>query len=83
MTTEPSVHEPAFVDEENVLLCPAMNAQALSDAILRIFADPKLLHSLRAGSNELATKWFSWDSAIASIATALRGPGQSDLNSLA
>ncbi len=71
VTTQPSVHEPAFVDERSVLLCPPRDAQALAAAISRVADDSVLRTNLQAGALALAREWFSWEAAVKKLTVAL------------
>jgi glycosyltransferase involved in cell wall biosynthesis len=55
--------EEAFVDRENVFLCPSKSAEALASAITIVAENPELRQRLAAGSVELTREWFSWDRA--------------------
>jgi glycosyltransferase involved in cell wall biosynthesis len=74
ITTQPSQHEPAFVDGDSVLLCPPRNAEALATAVERVADDHDLHLRLQSGAVALARDWFSWDGAIGKLAHALAPP---------
>jgi glycosyltransferase involved in cell wall biosynthesis len=67
VTTAPTHDEPAFVDGHNVLLCPPCDASALGAAVGRLIDDAGLRARLRAGSLDLAQRWFSWDLGMGRI----------------
>jgi len=74
VSTAPGVPEPAFVHGVNLLLCRPADAAALAGAIGRVIDDADLRERLRGGALALARDWFSWDSAVAKIVEAARGP---------
>jgi glycosyltransferase involved in cell wall biosynthesis len=59
VTTTPAVAVPAFVDEENMLLVPPDDADALALALRRLYEMPTLSAKLRHGASELA-HLFDW-----------------------
>jgi len=80
VTTQPSLHEPAFVAGQSMLLCPPRDAEAIVDAVCRICDDPELRARLQRGALELASEWFSWDGAIRKMTSALeKRPLHADL----
>ncbi|MCS7178113.1 MAG: glycosyltransferase family 4 protein [Anaerolineae bacterium] len=60
VTTCPAVPLPEVRDGENMLLVPSRDADALAEAVLRLWRDPALRARLEAGARALATD-FSWD----------------------
>ena len=73
VTTRPMQNEPAFVHGENVYLVPPKEPSALYRAICQVADDPRLANELRTGALEMARCWYSWDSAIDKIESALSG----------
>jgi glycosyltransferase involved in cell wall biosynthesis len=63
VSTRGSRLEGAFVDRENVFLCPSESAEALASAITVVAENPELRQRLAAGSAELTREWFSWNRA--------------------
>jgi glycosyltransferase involved in cell wall biosynthesis len=74
VTTRGKTMESAFVDRENVYLCPPQNPASVADAVITLMADPSLQRSLRLGAIELANRWFSWDRALESTLSAFGSP---------
>jgi glycosyltransferase involved in cell wall biosynthesis len=64
ITTRASAVEPQFVQGENVFLCPPGSVEALVDAIKAVMDNASLRSRLSAGSLQLASEWYSWESAI-------------------
>ncbi len=56
--------ESAFVDGQNVMLCPPDSPQRLAEAMRRLATDPQLRATLSAGAETLARDWFSWDRTL-------------------
>jgi len=56
--------EPEFVDGENVLLVQPKDSEALADGMLRVLNDATLADRLRAGSDALTKRYFSWDATL-------------------
>jgi glycosyltransferase involved in cell wall biosynthesis len=59
VTTQPMVSIPSFVDGANMLLVPRQNAEAMTNAILRLYHDDELGLKLRQGAKQLSTQ-FEW-----------------------
>jgi glycosyltransferase involved in cell wall biosynthesis len=74
VTTRGPALESAFLDRENVYLCPPQDPAALAEAVSSLMADPSLQKSLRLGAMELANRWFSWDRALESTLAAFGSP---------
>lgn len=55
--------ETPFKDQENVLLCPPRDVEALATAIDSLIRNPELRESLSKGVTRLARDWFSWEKA--------------------
>ncbi len=53
-----------IIHNENVLLCPPKDVEALAEAITRLLDNPDLCKHLRAGAKALAREWLSWNRAI-------------------
>jgi glycosyltransferase involved in cell wall biosynthesis len=64
LTTRGETLEGAFVDRENVLLCPPRDPEALARLIETFLEEPKLQERLRTGALAMAREWFSWERAI-------------------
>jgi glycosyltransferase involved in cell wall biosynthesis len=64
ITTRGDDLEAAFVDGENVLLCPPRDPEAMARLIDILMDRPELQRRLRAGALAVAHEWFSWDKAI-------------------
>jgi len=64
ITTQGEMLEAAFVDGENVFLCPPRNPSAVADAIKLLMDNPDVCGRLRTGARNLAQEWFSWEKAI-------------------
>jgi polysaccharide biosynthesis protein PslF len=64
VTTDAGRLERAFVDRNNVLLCPPQSPAALANAISTVMDDAELRATLGEGALRLAREWYSWDSAI-------------------
>lgn len=75
VTTRGVTLESAFVDRENVYLCPPRDAAAVVEAVASLIADPGLLERLRLGAKELANRWFSWDKAVEDTIDSFQLPG--------
>jgi glycosyltransferase involved in cell wall biosynthesis len=73
ISTRAEVVEPAFVHEENVLLCPPKDPAAMAAAIERVVDDAALRHRLRDGVRRMAQEWFSWDRVIERTLNAITG----------
>lgn len=65
--------EPAFIDQENVLLCPAKDPEGMAGAIEKVMDNRDLRQRLSAGARGLARNHFSWDKAIDDTIETLRG----------
>lgn len=62
-TRAPTV-EPAFLDGENVILCPPGEAAAIASAIRAVADDGVLRERLRTGALAAARDWFDWDTTV-------------------
>jgi len=71
ITTQGSLVESPFLQNENVLLCPPKAPDALAAAMERLIVDPALRKCLSSGARELAQEWFTWDKAIERIIVTL------------
>ena len=65
--------EAAFVDRENILLCPPKDPELMAAAIEALLDDPALRERLSEGSRRLAEEWFSWPRAIDRIMETVTG----------
>ena len=59
VTTIPTVETPTFIDAENLMLVPPNNSPALTAALTRLYNNPSLQQTLRAGAAKLSRE-FSW-----------------------
>ncbi len=64
ITTRGEAVESAFIDHENVVLCPPDNPQSLAEAVNALIDDSAWRQQLRSGALKLAANYFSWDEAI-------------------
>lgn len=64
ITTKGQRIDSPFKDQENVLLCPPNNPDALASAIDSLITAPELRERLGRGAIELAQEWFSWERAL-------------------
>ena len=64
VTTRGEILEPAFVDGENVCLCPPRDPPALAAILAELLANPARRERLRAGARQLAQEHFSWDRVV-------------------
>jgi glycosyltransferase involved in cell wall biosynthesis len=64
ITTRGARAEAAFVDADNVLLCPPRDPASLADAMLRLQADAALSARVRRGSEDLTARHFSWQATL-------------------
>jgi glycosyltransferase involved in cell wall biosynthesis len=64
ITTRGKVLEEPFVDQQNVLLCPPKDPEALAAAIERLMDTPDLREHLQQSVLNLSQEWFSWDRVI-------------------
>jgi len=71
VTTTPAVPTPTFRDGENLLLVPPGDSPALTTALTRLYNNPSLGETLRAGANALSHE-FSWPRIVASYQTFYR-----------
>lgn len=74
VTTRGENLEPAFVDGENVCLCPPRDPLALADTLARLICDGSRRERLRAGARRLAQEHFSWDGVVAATLRMLGAP---------
>ena len=72
VTTRGTYLDPAFVDGKNVLLCSPKDPVALAAAIVSLIDNPDLRRQLSVGALELASEWFSWDTALAKTVESIR-----------
>jgi glycosyltransferase involved in cell wall biosynthesis len=72
VTTRGRELEPAFVDGDNVLLCPPRDPAAMAAVLGRVVDDDGLRERLRAGARRLAADVLSWDRATAIVLSMLR-----------
>jgi len=73
ITTKGDNLETPFKDQENVLLCPPKDPDALAKAILRLINDPNLRLKLGKNGHVLAEALFSWPKAIAETLAVFKG----------
>lgn len=66
VTTRGEMLEDAFVDRENVLLCPPQGAGAMAEAINELIECPELRSRLRKGAQRLTEQCFAPDGIISS-----------------
>jgi glycosyltransferase involved in cell wall biosynthesis len=66
--------EAPFVHGENALFCPPKDPAALAEAIEAVVDDPALRRRLGEGALALAKEWFSWETAIDRLMSAMAGP---------
>jgi glycosyltransferase involved in cell wall biosynthesis len=64
ITTLGERREPEFIDGQNVLLVEPKNSDALADGMLRVLKDKSLTDRLRAGSDALTKRYFSWGATL-------------------
>jgi glycosyltransferase involved in cell wall biosynthesis len=76
ITTRPDSLEEAFVDGENVLLCPPRDPEAMAALIEILINRPELQRRLHTGSLAMAQEWFSWDKSIERTIAACSGGRQ-------
>lgn len=62
----------AFIDGQNLMLCPPRDPIALATAIRRLSPQPELRVRLRQGALELADQYFSWPQALKVITNAFQ-----------
>ena len=72
VTTKGSSLESAFIDGENVLLCPPEDANSVARAIDSLISNPGLRERLAAGGLELARRYFSWEGAVQRTVSVLQ-----------
>jgi glycosyltransferase involved in cell wall biosynthesis len=72
ISTRAEVVEPAFVHEENVLLCPPKDPASMATAIERMVDDAALRQRLREGVRRMAHEWFSWEKVIERTLAVIR-----------
>jgi glycosyltransferase involved in cell wall biosynthesis len=72
ISTRAELVEPAFVDGENVLLCPPKNPVAMAATIVRLVDDAALRNRLREGVRRMAHEWFSWEKVIERTLAVIR-----------
>lgn len=73
ITTKGQRIESQFRDQENVLLCPPNDSDALAGAIDSLIATPELRKRLSRGATQLAQEWFSWERALDRTMQSLQG----------
>jgi polysaccharide biosynthesis protein PslF len=73
VTTRGQTLESAFIDGENVYLCPPKDPTAVASAIEALMDDPGLARKLRAGALRLANEYFSPQKAVDRTIEALSG----------
>ena len=64
ITTRGEALEEAFLDGDNVVLCPPLDPAATAAAMERVLGDAELRQRLRSGIEALARDWFSWDVSV-------------------
>ena len=64
VTTRPLSLERIFVDEQNVLLVPPRDAEALTAGLERVLTEPDLRRRLSRGRTALAREQFNWDRVL-------------------
>lgn len=64
ITTIGDETEAAFVDAENVLMCPPKDSAALALCIERLLNDQSLIKTLSQGSEKMSRTWYSWEETI-------------------
>jgi len=77
ITTRPVVSPPELVADDNIVLVPPENPQALSRAIARLAADPSLRRALGQGARSLSGE-FHWDRIAARTLGLYRSLGAGD-----
>jgi glycosyltransferase involved in cell wall biosynthesis len=65
IATQGDYQEAAFVNNENMLLCPPKDPVAIAEAIDTLMSDSGLRQRLADSLGSLADRWLSWDSAVA------------------
>lgn len=73
VATRAEMVESPFVEEVNVLWCPPKSPEGMAAAVLRVIDDPDLRQQLGEGARQLASQWFSWDSATDRTLALLQG----------
>ena len=76
ITTKGEIVEPVFKHEDNVMLCPPEDPEALASAILAVVTNPELQKRLREGARRLSGEWLSWDRAMERTIEAFTGEGK-------
>ena len=71
ITTRGESIESPFRHNENVVLCPPRDADALAVAIEALMDGPELRERLTTGVSAMRDEWFSWDRAAARIIRTL------------
>lgn len=64
ITTRGEILDQAFIDQENVFLCPPKDPKAMAAAIETLIDNSELRQRLGLGARQLAQEWFSWERAI-------------------
>jgi glycosyltransferase involved in cell wall biosynthesis len=64
ITTKREILESPFRDSENLLLCPPKDPESIAAAIELLMDNPELRRRLSKGALELASEWFSWETAV-------------------
>lgn len=73
VATKAEIVESPFAEGVNVLWCPPKSSDEMAAAILRVIDDPGLRRQLGEGARQLASNWFSWDTATDRTMALLQG----------
>ncbi len=71
ITTRGALVESPFRHEDNVMLCPPRDPEALATAIETLMNRTELRERLAAGARAMTEEWFSWDRAAVRILATL------------
>lgn len=74
ITTATETTESAFRNDENVILCPPEDPNALGLAIRRLISSQTLRDALSSGARDMADQWFDWDETVNRTLQLLRLP---------
>lgn len=74
ITTKGQRIESPFKDQENVVLCPPKDPEALAKALASLITRPEMRERLSRGAAQLAREWFSWETALDKTMQALCRP---------